>query len=145
MINFPTCTPDCDSHIPALLDLFLSSDTSICSTMALPPLGNSHHVVISDPIDFPSNSKRHAPFPCMAYDILVVFRKVFVIIYGKVSLSLLLQMLLVNFVSRLKLELMYTSLIISMRSSLTNLHGFQLLELLPQFIEIPFFLFAPTE
>ena len=34
MVNFPTWIPDCDSHSPALLDLFLSSDASICSTMA---------------------------------------------------------------------------------------------------------------
>ena len=40
MVNFPTLIPDCDSHSPALLDLFLSSDASICSTMAFPPLGN---------------------------------------------------------------------------------------------------------
>ena len=30
MVNFPTQTPDCDFHSPALLDLFLSSDASIC-------------------------------------------------------------------------------------------------------------------
>ena len=30
--------PYCDSHSPALLDLFFSSDASICSTTALPPL-----------------------------------------------------------------------------------------------------------
>ena len=41
MVSFPTWIPDCDSHSPALLDLFLSSDASICSTMAFPPLGNS--------------------------------------------------------------------------------------------------------
>ena len=40
-----------DSHSPALLNLFISSDTSICSTMAFPPLGNSDHVVVSVPID----------------------------------------------------------------------------------------------
>ena len=39
MVNFPTRIPDCDSHNPALSDLFLSSNTSICSTMACPPLG----------------------------------------------------------------------------------------------------------
>ena len=44
--NFPTRIPDCDSHSPALLDLFISSDASICSTMAFPPLGNSDHVVV---------------------------------------------------------------------------------------------------
>ena len=51
-----------------LLDLFLSSDTSICSTMAFPPLGNSDHVVISLSIDFPINSKQDALFHHIAYD-----------------------------------------------------------------------------
>ena len=60
MVNFPTRITDCDSHSPALLDLFLSSDTSICSTMAFPPLGNSNHVVVSVSIDFPINSKQDA-------------------------------------------------------------------------------------
>ena len=64
MVNFP----DCDSHSPALLDLFLSSDASICSTMAFPPLRNSDHVVVSVSIDFQSNSKRDTPFHCIAYD-----------------------------------------------------------------------------
>ena len=68
MVNFPTWIPDCDSHSPALLDLFLSSDASICSTMAFPPLGNSDHVVVSVSIDFPSNSQRDALFHCIAYD-----------------------------------------------------------------------------
>ena len=36
MVNFPTRIPDCDSHSPALLDLFISSDASICSSMAFP-------------------------------------------------------------------------------------------------------------
>ena len=47
---------------------FLSSDASICSAMALPPLENSDHVVDSVSIDFPSNSKRDAPFHYIAYD-----------------------------------------------------------------------------
>ena len=37
MVNFPTLIPDYDSHSSVLLDLFLSSDTSICSTIASPP------------------------------------------------------------------------------------------------------------
>ena len=57
-----------DSHSPALLDLFLSSDASICSTMVFPPLGNSDHVVVSVSIDFPSNSQQDAPFHRIAYD-----------------------------------------------------------------------------
>ena len=61
MVDFPTRIPDCDSQSLALLDLFLSSDASICSTMAFPPLENSDHVV-SVSIDFPSNSQWDAPF-----------------------------------------------------------------------------------
>ena len=67
MVNFPTRIPDCDSHSPALLDLFLSSDTSICSTLAFPPLQNSDHVVVSVSIDFPSNSQRY-PISLIASD-----------------------------------------------------------------------------
>ena len=70
MVNFPTRIPDCDSHSPALLDFFLSSDTSICSTMAFPPLENSDHVVVSVSIGFPSYLQRYAPFLPMAYDFL---------------------------------------------------------------------------
>ena len=52
MVDFPTWIPDCDSHSPALLDLFISSDASICSTMAFPPLGNSDRVVVSVSLTF---------------------------------------------------------------------------------------------
>ena len=58
----------CDSHNFALLDLFLSSDASICSTMAFPPLENSNHVVVSVSINFPSNLQREAPVHRIAYD-----------------------------------------------------------------------------
>ena len=68
MVNFPTRIPDCDSHSAALLDLFVSSDTSICSTMAFPPFGNSDHVFVSVSIDFPSNSQQDAPFHHIVYD-----------------------------------------------------------------------------
>ena len=67
MVNFPTRIPDCDSHSPALLDLFLSSDASNCSTMAFPPLGKSDHVFVSVFIDFPSTLQRDAPFHHIAY------------------------------------------------------------------------------
>ena len=67
-LTFPTRIPDCDCCSPALLDLFLFSDASICSTMGFPPLGNSDHVVGSVSIAFPSNSQEDAPFHCIAYD-----------------------------------------------------------------------------
>ena len=53
MVYFPTRIPNCDSNSPALFDLFLSSDASICSTTAFPPLGNSDHVLVSVSIPFP--------------------------------------------------------------------------------------------
>ena len=68
MANFPNEISDCDSHSPALLDLFLSSEANVCSTVAFPPLGNSDHIVVSVSIDFPSYSQWDAPFHCIAYD-----------------------------------------------------------------------------
>ena len=76
MVNFPTRISDLDSHSPAILDLFISSDASICSTMAFPPLGNSDHVVVSVSIDFPTNSKGDA----LLMTILMPIGMVFVII-----------------------------------------------------------------
>ena len=68
IVNSPTRIPDCDSCSPALLDLFISSDASICSAMAFPLLANSDHVVLSVSIDFPINSKQDTLFHCVAYD-----------------------------------------------------------------------------
>ena len=68
MVNFPTRIPDCGCHSPTLLDLFISSDASICSTVAFPPLGNSDHVVVSVSVDSPSNLQRDALFHRIAYD-----------------------------------------------------------------------------
>ena len=56
---------------PALLDLFISSNASICSTMASPPLGNSclsfSQQYISVSIDFSSYSRQDAPFHLIIY------------------------------------------------------------------------------
>ena len=68
MVNFPTWIPLCDSHSPALLDLFISSNASICFKMTFPPLGNSDHAVLTLSIDSLSNSKGDAPFHRVAYD-----------------------------------------------------------------------------
>ena len=51
-----------------LTQIVNSSDASICSTMAFPPLGNSDHVVVSVSVDFPINSKQDTPFHRVAYD-----------------------------------------------------------------------------
>ena len=67
--------------------------------------------------------------------ILRLIGAVFVIIWEmfhrRISLNSVLLLLLANFLSEFRLELMYISLIESIRSSLTHLHGFQLLMLLP--------------
>ena len=68
MVNCPTWIPDCDSHGLAFLDLFLSFDAIICSTMTFPPLGNSDHDVVSVSNDFLSNSKQYVPFHQIAYE-----------------------------------------------------------------------------
>ena len=66
--------------------------------------------------------------------IFLLIWTVFVIIsemfHARISLNSVL-LLLVDFVSGFTLELMYISLIVSIRSSLTHLHGFQLFVQLP--------------
>ena len=52
MVHFPNRIPDCDSLSPVLLDLFIPSDASVCSTKAFPSLGNSDHIVVSVSIDY---------------------------------------------------------------------------------------------
>ena len=68
IVNFLTHIPGCDSHSPGLLDLFLSSDDSISSTMAFPRFWNSDHDVVSVSIDFQPHSQRDALFHRIAYD-----------------------------------------------------------------------------
>ena len=68
MVNFPTQIPDCDSYNPAILYFFLSSDPSICSTIAFPLLRDSDYVVVLVSIDFQSNSKRDAQFHPISYE-----------------------------------------------------------------------------
>ena len=118
MINFPIWIPDCDSHSPALLDLFLSSDSSICSTMASPPMGNSDHVVVSVSIDFPSHSPCDGPFYCIAYDYSHADWSGLCDCLRDVpwdDLNLVLPLLLVNFLSGFRLKLMHISLIENIR------------------------------
>ena len=71
VVNFLMEIPDCDSHSPTLLDFFLSSDSSIWSTMAFTPLGNSNKVFVSVSIDFLSISKGYVLFHSIAYDYFV--------------------------------------------------------------------------
>ena len=98
--------------------------------MAFTPLGYSDYVVVSVSIDFPS----YSPFQCIAYDYNHVewdgLRDHLRDAPWEDIFQLSASVAAVNFVSRFRLELMYISLIKSIRSSFTRLHGFQLLVLL---------------
>ena len=101
-------SPDCDSHSPALLDICASSDATICSTVVFSPLGNSDHFVVLVFMYFPSNSKGDVSFYRTAYyysradwDSLRDHLR-----DGRIYLTLLLVLLLLNFVSGSRLELM---------------------------------------
>ena len=103
--------------------------------MAFPPLGNSDHVVVSVSIDFPINSKQDTPFHRVAYGYSCadwdVLRDHLRDVPQEDIFKLGASSAVVNFVSGFRLELMYISLIVSIRSNLTHLHGFQQLVLLP--------------
>ena len=62
MVNFLTRIPVCDSRSPAILDLFLSSDSFICSIMDFPAPRHFDYVVVQ------SNSKWGVLFHRIAYD-----------------------------------------------------------------------------
>ena len=134
MLNFPTRIPDCGSHSAALLDFFLSSDANICFTMAFPPLENSDVAVLVS-TDFPSYSQHDTLFHRFACDysradwdgLCDHLRDVPWEVIFKLSASSAAS----EFCESFKLELMYIPLIENIRSSLTDLHGFQLVVLLP--------------
>ena len=67
----------------------------------------------------------------------MVFMIIREMLHGRIILNLVL-LLLVSFVSGFRLEWMYIFITVNVRSSLTHLHGFHLLVLLPQFIEVTF-------
>ena len=120
MVSFPTQIPDYDSHSPALLDSFISSDASICSIMAFPPLGNSDHVVVSVSLDFPSftmglPNSLHFLWLFSCWLGLSLWSLERWSMGGYLQTHSVLLLLLVIFVSRFRLELMYISLTKSIR------------------------------
>ena len=90
-------------------------------------LGNSDHVNVSVSIYFPSNSQQDALFHHIAFTILILNGTVFLIIWEvfheRMSLNSLLLLLLLYYVSRFRLELMYLPLIVSICSWLYSSGG----------------------
>ena len=81
-------------------------------------------MLLSDSIVFPTACRKGYPFFLI---ILLLIRMVFVITWERkknLSLNLVFLLLLLNFVSGSRLELMYVSLIVIIRSSLIYLHFF---------------------
>ena len=78
--------------------------------MTFLPLGNSDHVVVSVSIDFPSKTMWNVPFHDIAYDYYCADLDDFCD-----------DLLLLNFVSGLRLELMYISLIVNLNLKSLNL------------------------
>ena len=81
-------------------------------------------------LSFCQTQNRMPYFIVELMSILVLIGMVFVIIgemfHGRISLNSVLLLLLVNFVSEFRVESMYISLIVSIKSRVTHLHGFQL-------------------
>ena len=113
--------------------------------MAFPPLGNSDDVVYF-PVDFPANSQKHALFHCIAYgyshadldDLCDHLRDIPWEDIFKLDATAATS----DFCEWIQFRIDYIALMVSNRSSFTHLHGFQLLLLLPCFIEITV---IPTE
>ena len=96
--------------------------------MAFPPLENSDHVVVSVSIDFLPNSKGDAPFHRIAFDYSctdcdslfdhfrdVPWEEIFKLDTSAASSE---------FCEWVQFKLMYISLMVNIRSSLTHLHCF---------------------
>ena len=112
MVSLLTWIPDTDCHSCAVSDMFLSSNTRICCAVALPPLGNSDHIVVLVSLDFPSILTQDSPFHRIAYEYSCAdwgslcdhLRDISV--HVRISLNLLLLLLVLNFVSPSRMELM---------------------------------------
>ena len=104
--------------------------------MAFPPLVNFDHVVVSVSIDFPPNSQQNALFHYITHDYSCanwyVLRDHFKDIAWEDIFKLSASAVASEFIDWLQVGIdIYISLIENIRSSLTCLHGFQLLVLLP--------------
>ena len=127
MVNFLTQITDCDSHSLALLDLLLLMLVFVPQWLSL-----HWEILLSQfPLTFYQTHNDMLHFIAYLTSIPVLIGKVFVIIWEmfheRISLNSVLLRLVVNVMSGFRLELMYISLNVRIRSSFTHLHGIQLL------------------
>ena len=116
-----------------LLFWIFSSDASLCSAVVSLQWEILIMLLSQFPLTFHHINNGMPRFIALLMTILVIIGTVYVIIRELLhgNKCSVLPLLLVNFVSAFRLKLIYISLIESIRSSLTHLHGFQLLLLLP--------------
>ena len=111
MVNVLTLIPECESHIPVFLDVFISSNPSICFTVALIPLANLIMLLIQFLLTFLQIEKGILLFIAQLIIILVLIRKVFMAIWDlfrvRASLKSIILLLMLNIVSGSRLELNY--------------------------------------
>ena len=130
---------DCNSNSAALLGLFLYFDASIFSTVAFLPWETQFMFLSWFLLTLPKLKRDHLFYwTAYAFLLLVLIGVIWVMFLGRISLSSVLLLLVLNFMSGCRLELMYISLIVNVRPRLTHLHDFQLIVLLPWLLEIPF-------
>ena len=131
IVTFPTRISDCDFHRPALLDLFL---LMLVFDLIWSSIWSLHREILimllsQFPLTFHHIHNGMPSFIALLMTILVLIGTAFMIIWemfdGRISLNSMLLLFFANFVNRFRLELMHISLIESIRSSLTHLHGFQ--------------------
>ena len=139
MVSFPTWS------LTVALTFLLFRISFSLPALVFVPQWLSHHWNIPSigiymclsqfPITFRQTQKGMPCFIALIMTILVLIAVISKIIWemfhGRISLNLVLLLLLVNFVIRFMLELMYISLIVNICSSLTHLHGIHLILLLP--------------
>ena len=134
MVNFPTWVTDWDFHKPALFDffwrqyLFYNGFPSIGKFWSHGCL-NFHWLSIKRETECHVSLRSLWLFSCWLGRSPWSFERCS--IRGYLFLKLVLLLLLINFVRGFRLKLMNISLNICIRSSLTHLHNFQLLVLLP--------------
>ena len=144
MVNFPAGIPDCGSLSPALLNFFFLLTLVFVLQWLFPHREILIMCLSQFPLAFQQTQSRMPRFIAQLMTILVLISMVFVIIWemfhGRISLNSTLLLLLNEFREWVQIGIdIYISLIVSIRSNLIHLHDFQQLALLPQFIEIFFF------
>ena len=111
---------------PALLHLFISSDASTWSQVALPPVGNSHHLLSQFSLGFHETQKGKLFFIAQLINILVLIGIISVIIWEMLCrwISLTSVLLLLGVLNGSSLLSMIISSIANIRSRLIHLQVF---------------------